>query len=182
MSRQDAHYPTIMKLKTIEFEMNLLLNAYDIGHKTYMQNVIDGDRATAAKNLAELQQINEALLNGASEGKKLLDKAVHEGDIDQKIIAVQKPKLDQIVRQANAQQVITERHMRELLDAEANLEATDLSQKSNWLQYVILAIVGMIVAGLTVKTITSQDVSMLDNAILAIVVGLIVYALIKKLM
>lgn len=181
MSRQDAHYPTIMKLKTIEFEMNLLLNSYDNVHKTYTQNIIDGDRVTAAKNLAELQQINESLLTGVSEGKKLLDKAIHKGDIDQKIIAIQKPKLDQIVRQANSQQVITKRHMKELLDAEANLESTNLSQQSNWLQYVILAIVGVIVAGLTVKTITSQDVSMLDNAILAIVIGLIVYALIKKL-
>lgn len=182
MSRQDAHYPTIMKLKTIEFEMNLLLNAYDIGHKTYIQNVIDGDRVTAVKNLAELQQINQGLLTGASEGNKLLDKAIHEGDIDQNIIAIKKPKLDQIVRQANAQEAITKRHMKKMLDAEANLEATDLSQKSNKLQYVILAIVGIIVAGLTVKTITSQDVSMLDNAIFAIIVSLIVYALIKKLM
>jgi len=182
MSRQDAHFPTIMKLKTIEFEMNLLLNAYDIGHKTYTQNVIDGDRVTAAKNLAELQQINEALLKGASKGKKLLDKAIHKGDINQKIIAIQKPKINQIIRQANAQEVITKRHMKKLLDAEGDLEVTELSQKSNKLQYVILAIVGIIVAGLTVKTIISQDVSMLDNAILAIVVGLIIYALIKKLM
>lgn len=182
MSRQGAHYPTIMQLKTIEFEMNLLLNAYDIGHKTYTQNVIDGDQVTAAKNLAELQQINGALLKGASEGKKLLDKAIHKGDINQKIIAIKKPKLNQIIRQANAQEVITKRHMKELLNAEGDLEITELSQKSNKLQYVILATVGIIVAGLTVKTIISQDISMLDNAILAIVVGLIVYALIKKLM
>ena len=182
MSSQDAHYPTIMKLKTIEFEMDLLVRAYDTVHKTYTQNIIDGDRVTAAKNLAELQQINEALITIASKGKVLLDKAMNEGDINQKIIAVQKPKLDKIIRQANAQQAIAKRNLKELHDAEANLEATNLSQKSNWLQYMIMVIVGMIVAGLTVKTITSQDVSMLDNAILAIVIGLIVYALIKKLM
>lgn len=182
MSRQNAHYPTIMKLKTIEFEMNLLLNAYDNGHKTYIQNIIDGDRVTAAKNLAELQQINESILTKASKGKELLDKAIHKGDINQKIIAIQKPKLEQIIRQANTQDLITKKHMKELLDAEGNLEVTELSQKSNKLQYVILVIVGIIVAGLTVKTITSENVSMLDNAILAIVMGLIVYALIKKLM
>lgn len=182
MSSQDAHYPTIMKLKTIEVEMNLLLNAYDTVHKTYTQNVIDGDRVTAAKNLAELQQINEAILAIASKGKGLLDRAMNEGEINQKIIAIQKPKLDQIIRKANAQQAITKNNLRELHYADANLEATNLSQKSNWLQYVVMAVVGLVVAVLTVKTITSQDVSMLDNAILAIVVGLIVYALIKKLM
>lgn len=181
MSRQNAHYPTIMKLKTVEFGMNLLLNAYDIAHKTYIQNISDGDRVTAAKNLAELQQINESLLTEASKGKKLLDKAINEGGIDQKIIAIQKPKLEQIIRQANAQDIINKRHMKELMDAEGNLEVTELSQKSNKLQYVILLVVGIIVAGLTVKTITSKNVSMLDNAILAIVVGLIIYALIKKL-
>ena len=37
MSNEDAHYPTIMQLKTIEFEMNLLLNAYDVIHKTYLK-------------------------------------------------------------------------------------------------------------------------------------------------
>lgn len=182
MSRQNAHYPTIMKLKTVEFEMNLLLNAYDIAHKTYIQNITDGDHVTAAKNLAELQQINESLLTQASKGKKLLDKAINEGDINQKIITIQKPKLEQIIRQANAQDAITKRHMKELVDAKGNLDVTKLSQESNKLQYVILAIVGIIVAGLTVKTITSQNISMLDNAILAIIVGLIVYTLIKKLM
>ncbi|MAH20815.1 MAG: hypothetical protein CMB96_05210 [Flavobacteriaceae bacterium] len=182
MSNEDAHYPTIMQLKTIEFEMNLLLNAYDVIHKTYLQNIIDKDYSTAAKNLVELQQINTALQTGSSEGIALLDKAINEGNINQEIVIIQKQRLDQIIRQAESQKAITKRLQKELLNAEGELEATTLLQESNSLQYTIMIIVGLIVAGLTVKTITSNDVSMLDNAILAIVVGLIVYFLIKKLM
>lgn len=182
MSTEDAHYPTIMKLKTVEFEMNLLLNAYDTVHKTYLQNVIDKDYRTAAKNLAELQQINTALQTGSSEGIALLDKAITEGDIDQDIVVIQKQRLDQIIRQAQSQRAITKRLQKELLNTEGELESTKLSQESNSLQYTIMVIVGIIVAGLTVKTITSNDISMLDNAILAIAIGVIVYFLIKKLM
>ena len=83
MSSQDGHYPTIMQLKTIEFEMNLLLNAYDTIHKTYLQNIIDKDFGTAAKNLAELQQLNTGLKTGSSEAIALLDKAINEGDVNQ---------------------------------------------------------------------------------------------------
>lgn len=182
MSGPNAHYPTIMKLKTVESEIELLLNGYDTVHKTYNQNMIDRDYVTSAKNLAELQQISNALLTAAKKGRELLNRAVTEGEINQQIVAAQKPRLDRIIRQAESQRAIAARKQAELLDAEAELEVTSLSQKSNWLQYVITLIVGLIVAGLTVKTITSQDVSALDNAILAIVFGLLVYILIKKLM
>ena len=126
--------------------------------------------------------INSALQTGSSEGIALLDKAITEGDIDQDIVVIQKQRLDQIVRQAHSQRAITKRLQKELLNTEGELEATTLSQESNSLQYTIMVIVGIIVAGLTVKTITSNDVSMLDNAILAIAIGVIVYFLIKKLM
>ena len=182
MSNQDGHYPTIMQLKTIEFEMNLLLNAYDTIHKTYLQNIIDKDYGTAAKNLAELQQLNTGLKTGSTEAIALLDKAINEGDVNQEMAIIQRQRLNQIVRQAESQRVITKRLERELLDTEGELESATLSQESNSLQYTIMVIVGIIVAGLTVKTITSNDVSMLDNAILAIAIGVIVYFLIKKLM
>lgn len=181
MSNKDAHYPTIMELKTIEFEINLLLKAYDSVHKSFLQNVIDKDWIAALNNLGELERINQGLLNGSSKGNQLLDKALSEGEINHEIIILQKQKLDKIIRQAESQRAIAKRRKKELLDIEADVESTDLLQKSNSLEYTILTIVGIIVAGLTVKTITNDDVTMLDNAILAIIVGLIIYYVIKKL-
>jgi polyhydroxyalkanoate synthesis regulator phasin len=181
MSNKDAHYPTIMELKTIEFEINLLLKAYDSVHKSFLQNIIDKDWIAALNNLAELERINQGLLTGSTKGNKLLDKALKEGEINHEIITLQKQKLDQIIRQAESQREIAKRRKKELLDIEADVESTDLLQKSNSLEYTILTIVGIIVAGLTVKTITNDDVTMLDNAILAIIVGLIIYYVIKKL-
>ena len=94
MSSNNTNYPGTMKLKTIEFDIKLLINAYDTIHKTYLQNFQGGDKASAAKNLNELNQITSALEKATSYGITELNTAIKKGSINQQIVAVQKNKFD----------------------------------------------------------------------------------------
>lgn len=181
MTRSDiSHYPSILKLKTIEFEINMLLKAYKTAHATYLQNIVSKNYIDAAKNLAELTTINNMIETNVENGQELLAKIIPEGSFDQELVSVQDPRLKKIARQVKRQQKDVKCLQNELTNIDGELNTTEISQQSNYLQFIILVIVGIVISGLTIKTIITKDESSLDTAILAIIIGIIIYFVIKK--
>jgi hypothetical protein len=174
--------PTILKLKTLEFEIELLIRSYETSHQTYLHNIISKNYKEASETLMELDQTNTKLITLVNRGKILLNKAIKEGSINQTVASMKKPQLDRIIKQANAQQKIIHRREQELTDVDGELESSSYHQTSSYLQFVIFVIVGIIVIGLTIKTMITPDESAVDNAILVIVVGFMVYFIIKKIL
>ena len=181
-SDTSPHYPTIMKLKVVDKEIAMLTKAYESVNETYIMNMRQRHFLAAIENMEEMKQINEMLLAAVQQGKELLEKAIPEGGIDQRIVAHEKPKMDRIIQAANERRKEIEVLEREMANINGDLHSTELDQKSNWLQFVVMAVIGVIVIGLTAKTIIDDQVSNIDNAILAIVIGVLVYYLIKKYM
>ena len=175
-----SHYPSILKLKTIEFEINMLIKAYKSGHSTYIQNIVSKQYTDAAKNLAELTTINNLIETKVSNGQTLLAKIIKEGSFDQQLVTIQNPRLKKIANQVKCQQRDVKNLQDELNTIDGELSTTETSQQSNYLQFIILVLVGIAVAGLTIKTILTKDDSLLDTAILAIIIGIIIYFLINK--
>lgn len=174
--------PTILKLKTLEFEIELLIRSYETSHKTYLHNIISKNYKEASETLMELDQTNTKLITLVNRGKLLLKKAIKEGSINQNTVTMQKPDLDRIIKQANAQKKIIHRLEQELTDVDGELESSAYHQSSSYLQFAAMVIVGIIVMGLTIKTMITPDETAADNAILVIVVGLIVYFILKKIL
>lgn len=183
MTRTESnHYPNILKLKTIEFEINMLMKAYETGHKTYLQNVLSKNYLDAAKNLEELTAVNNMIETNVANGQELLAKIIKEGSINQPQVSFHSPRLQNISHKVKQQQINVNQLQKELDNIDGELDTTEISQQSNYLQYIILVIVGVVISGLTIKTIITKDDSLLDNAILAIIIGLIIYFIIKKLL
>lgn len=176
------HYPNILKLKTIEFEINMLMKAYQTGHATYIQNVLSKNYLDASKNLAELTAVNNMIETNVANGQELLAKIIKEGSINQQLVSLQNPHLQNISNKVKQQQKNVKCLQKELDNIDGELDTTGISQQSNYLQYIILVIVGVVISGLTIKTIITKDDSLLDNAILAIIIGLIIYFIIKKIL
>ena len=177
-----SHYPTLMKLKAVDKEIAMLTKSYETVNETSIMNIRQGHVLAAIENMEEMKQINDMLLAAVAQGKELLEKAIPEGGIDQKIVAYEKPRLDSILNLATERIKEIKEMKAEMVNINGDLMTTELDQNSNWLQYIILVVVGFIVVGLTAKTIIDKKTSNLDNAILAIVIGVIVYYLIKKYM
>ena len=177
-----SHYPTLMKLKAVDKEIAMLTKSYETVNETSIMNIRQGHVLAAIENMEEMKQINDMLLAAVAQGKELLEKAIPKGSIDQKIVAREKPRLDNIIDKAmEGKREIAQLEV-EMLNINGDLKNTELDQKSNWLQFVVLVVLGVIVVGLTAKTMVDDKVSNIDNAILAIVIGILIYYLIKKYM
>ena len=181
-SDMSTHYPTLMKLKTVDKEISMLTKAYESVHETSVMNMTRRHFVAAFENMEEMKQINDMLLAAVAQGKELLEKAIPEGGIDQRIVALEKPRLDNIVSAALERKREIEQLEQEMINVNGDLKNTELDQKSNWFHFIVLVVLGVIVLGLTAKTMIDDKVSNIDNAILAIVIGLLVYYLIKKYM
>jgi len=94
-------------------------------------------------------------------------------------VTIQNPRL-KIANQVKCQQRDVKIYKMNLILFDGELSTTETSQQSNYLQFIILVLVGIAVAGLTIKTILTKDDSLLDTAILAIIIGIIIYFLINK--
>jgi len=177
-----SHYPTLMKLKAVDKEIAMLTKSYETVNETSIMNIRQGHVLAAIENMEEMKQINDMLLAAVAQGKELLEKAIPEGSIDQKIVAREKPRLDNIVDKAMERKREIAKLEAEMLNVNGDLKNTELDQKSNWLQFIVMVVLGVIVVGLTAKTMIDDKVSNIDNAILAIVIGILIYYLIKKYM
>ena len=177
-----SHYPTLMKLKAVDKEIAMLTKSYENVNETSIMNIRQGHVVAAIENMEEMKQINDMLLSAVAQGKELLEKAIPKGSIDQKIVAREKPRLDNIIDKAMERKKEIAQLEAEMLNINGDLKNTELDQKSNWLQFTVLVILGVIVIGLTAKTMIDDKVSNIDNAILAIVIGVLIYYLIKKYM
>ena len=177
-----SHYPTLMKLKAVDKEIAMLTKSYETVNETSIMNIRQGHVLAAIENMEEMKQINDMLLAAVAQGKELLEKAIPEGSIDQKIVAREKPRLDNIVDKAMKRKREIAKLEAEMLNVNGDLKNTELDQKSNWLQFVVMVVLGVIVVGLTAKTMIDDKVSNIDNAISAIVIGILIYYLIKKYM
>ena len=177
-----SHYPTLMKLKAVDKEIAMLTKSYETVNETSIMNIRQGHVLAAIENMEEMKQINDMLLAAVAQGKELLEKAIPKGSIDQKIVAREKPRLDNIIDKAMERKREIAQLEVEMLNINGDLKNTELDQKSNWLQFVVLVVLGVIVVGLTAKTMVDDKVSNIDNAILTIVIGILIYYLIKKYM
>ena len=64
IENEPLKYPKILELGEIESAINLYLNDYKTKQKDYIQSVKSGDTIKAAKDLADLEVINNILLSG----------------------------------------------------------------------------------------------------------------------
>jgi hypothetical protein len=180
MSDDTSHYPTIMKLRTFESANKLLIKAYDTGHKTYLRDIKNKDFESAQSNLDSLNQVNTQLVNNLNSIKALLKKGISEGSVMQDIAAASIPILNNTYKRASRQNNIINKLNNQIKNIDGELQTSQLEQQSYQIQLVILFIVGIIIIYITIKSFLTQDSGMLENIILAICFGLLVYYIIKK--
>jgi len=176
----ESHYPTIVKLKVVEKEIAMYKRMYQTIHETYLLNITHKNWSAALGNLVEMDEILSLLVALIQSGEELLEKAIKEGGIDQKIVSYEKPRLQAILSDAQKKQKEVEKLQADLLNVEGDMAVTHLDQKSNYLEMIAIIVIGIVVMVLTIKSVVEDEPSFLDNAILAIIIGLALYYLIKK--
>lgn len=181
MTDDITRYPTIMNLKTIEKQITSLIKGYEKGHLTYLRNIKNKNYTEAKNNLDELNQINNLLITFVTTAQSTLKQAVNEGSLMQKEVSEAMPKLKNTFKQARRQNVIIDRLNNQLMNIDGEYDSSSLERNSNIVQYNVLFIGAIIVILITIKTYISQESNLIENIILAVIIIIIIYYIYKKI-
>ena len=169
-----------LNLKTLEYEMNLLIYAYETTQTMYLQYIQSKQYEEASTALRELNEINSKLVSLSTQGIQLLSKDVSDGTQYQASVHANQKHLYSVLRKAKRESYKLTKLEKQLADVEGELVTSQSLYSSYYLQYIIISCVGLAVMALTIKVVLTQEDSSLDTILLVIVMGLIVYFIIKK--
>lgn len=171
----EVHYPTIAKLKQVELDIDLNLNAYKDAHTNYLNNVKLGNTSQANENLKQLDKINNDLVSLLGNAEILMKEAYPKGQREQ---AKSKYKLSDIMElsnQLNQEASRIKQMSDDLHDVEGTLSISNITQRTNYFQYFVMFILSIVVIGLTARTIITNDTSKIEDVILILAIVAIVY-------
>jgi hypothetical protein len=171
----------ILSLTTLEVELRLVINTYKSWYTAYMDNIRRENYDEAKKNLVEVIRINDKVIVLATGGKNIIEQASKDSTAYDNSDVITLEELTRILHDHESKKIMLATDEFKLANIDGKLDISQQNYQTKYLQYVIIAIVGVVVAGLTAKTMITQDESNLEVAILVIIVGLIVYFLISNL-
>lgn len=180
IENEPLKYPKILELGEIESAINLYLNDYKTKQKDYIQSVKSGDTIKAAKDLADLEVINNILLSGVGMAESTMEEVYPLGIENQRMIQKQNPQLRQMARRLNKQRISLDKVIRENQDIEGEEQSSELESKSSYVKYIFMTILLIIVASLTVRSFIVPNSNSIDTIILIAAIFTALYFLFKK--
>lgn len=176
-----TQYNEVILVKTLELEIQLVINTYESWYAIYLDNVKNENYDEAKKNLVKLNNISSMLEKLTMKGKVLVANINSNDLYHDKTTTL---NINSLIERA----LIIIQEQSKLNDESNNintihgmLDNIEQKQNTSYIQFVIIIIVGIIVIGLTAKSIVYQDETNIDIAILVIVSGLAIYFLITNL-
>lgn len=168
-------------LGTLEIELNLVTNTFESWHATYTDNITRENYEEAIKNLTEVIRINDKIIELVTRGITIIDQATMDNITYDTTDVLTLDQLVEILYEHESIKTMLAKEEINIANIVGKLDISQQTYQTNYLQYIIIVIVGAVVAVLTAKTIITQDDSNLKIAILVIIAGLIVYFVITNL-
>ena len=168
--------PSIAELHTLEKEIQSLLVSYKITHQEYLDIIVSkGTPYNAEKKLVDLDQMNQSILSLVDKAKSKITQLYPEGIKNQDNITLDNEKLNDIIQNMKEESDKLEELLGNLVSVEGENQSASTEKKSAYYQYVVFAILSMVVMALTIKTFTTSDSSSIETIILVIAGALILY-------
>ncbi len=168
--------PSIVELHTLEKEIHTLLGSYKRTQKEYMRDLVSkGKIDDAEKKLVTLNNMNASILSLIDKTKSKMTQLYPEGIKNQDKITLDNVKLNRIIQVMKKEDNKLNKLVRKLRSAEGENNNASIQQNSAYYQYMVFAILSLVVLFLTIKTYTTQDSSFIETIILVIAGALILY-------
>lgn len=177
----ESTYTPGLSLTTLEIELRLVTDTYESWYTTYMDNIRRENYEEAKKNLVEVIRINDKVIALAMRGKNIIEQASKDKTVYNNSDVITLEELTRILHEHESKKIMLTTDELKITNIDGKLDISQQNYQTNYLKYVIITIVGLMVAGLTAKSMITQDDSKLELAMLAIIIGLIVYFLITNL-
>jgi len=180
------HYPTIVELKGVEMEIRMLLDFYKSKHSEYVHDLKHanepGFRDKAKADLMMLNEANSMILALLDQAKTVMAKVYPKGMRNQGIVSMESPDLLALSDRLQDDEKEIRKMARGLKTVEGENESAELQTHSFRLQYIIMAILLVVVTVLLIRAFGPGESSTIETVILAAAVGLIIYHILNKML
>lgn len=140
---EKSNLPTIVKLKTVEKEINFLLAVYKSAHKDYIKNLRQGETDDAKDDLDKMNEINKKLTTLFGSLQTITSKVYPKGIKNQEMVTAGSVDLSQIDSQLGDYYTKIAKVQSELKDIEGKHSSTSKETSSARLQYYIFTIIAI---------------------------------------
>jgi hypothetical protein len=167
----------ILALRTLQIELGLVKETYDLWYALYDDNIRRKNYNEAKQNLEEVIKINDKIIIIANNGIIIIKQ--NSSNDNNNTTALE--NLTNILHHHESKKKLFKREAINTSNIDGQLNISKQSYTNDYLKYIIIIVVGIVVVGLTTKTMITQEESNLDGMVLIIIVSLIVYFLITNL-
>ena len=174
-------YNEVILVKTLELGIELVINTYYSWYDIYVDNVKNENYDDSKKILVKLNNISSMLETLTLKGNVLVSN-INSSDVyhDESTTLNINKLIERAVKIIKEQSILNSKS-NNLNTIDGILDNVEQKQNITYIQFVIIIIVGIIVMGLTAKSIVYRDESSIDIAILTVACGLAIYFLITNL-
>ena len=176
----EKNSPSIVKLKTLELEISMLIKTYKQIQNTYNNNIRHKNYDAAKNNMEQLNTISNKLDSKMKQAQVMIDDIVKKGEEYQEISREKDADIMSMAKNLNswAEKLNKIKHKTDAI--EGDIESTRIESRSNRFQFYFISIATFIVGLVTAYSMMSEETNIIENIIAMAIVTIGIYLLIKK--
>jgi len=171
----EKHNPTIVKMKRLEKEVELLLAEYQDKNNDYIRNLTNGLNSQASTDAAVLEALNKQITILLSTINSEIESIYPKGIKNQSLVQLNNKTIQILTDKLKKDEIKLEKMAQERNDLDGSYANTTIQLKSNKYHYMFYFLLIAIIIVLVYKVISSNDSNIAETIILVLTIILLFY-------
>ena len=167
--------PTIVKLKRLEKEVELLLVEYQDTNNDYISNLTNGLNDKSRTNAAVLESLNKQIKTLLSTINSEINSIYPKGINNQNLVKLNNKTIKKLSEQLKKDEIKLEKMLQDTNDLDGSYANTTIQLKSNKYHYMFHFLLIAIIIIMVYKVISSSDSNIAETIILLLIIILLFY-------
>jgi len=171
----NKHIPSIVKIKGLEKEVDLLLKEYATANKNYIRNLTNGLKDKASNDAKLMEALNKEILKLLTTINADIKAISPKGLKNKEMIQLNNKNIKSLIASLKHDEQNLEKMIRSTSDTDGSVDASAIHLTSVKFQYFLYIFLFILILFLSYKITTSTDSIMLELIIFILISGLLVY-------
>ena len=174
-NNDEKHNPTIVKMKRLEKEVELLLAEYQDKNNDYIRNLTNGLYSQASTDAAVLEALNKQISILLSNINSEIESIYPKGIKNQSLVQLNNKTIQTLTDKLKKDEIKLEKMAQERNDLDGSYANTTIQLKSNKYHYMFYFLLIAIIIVLVYKVLSSNDSNIAETIILVLTIILLFY-------
>ena len=174
-NNDEKHNPTIVKMKRLEKEVELLLAEYQDKNNDYIRNLTNGLYSQASTDAAVLEALNKQISILLSTINSEIASIYPKGIKNQSLVQLNNKTIQILTDKLKKDEIKLEKMAQERNDLDGSYANTTIQLKSNKYHYMFYFLLIAIIIVLVYKVLSSNDSNIAETIILVLTIILLFY-------